>query len=194
MLLFTLSEPTQTAYDTNSHLEIILRRLAQGDKDALAELYNETQAAVYGFSLSITKNPADSEDVLQETYLKIWANADKYKAKGTPMAWILTITKNLSLMKIREKKRHQDLEPEEWDMEFHIPDTAGTTEDRHLLEAALNLLTFEEREIILLHAVAGLKHREIAELLDMALATVLSKYHRALKKLRRYIEGVEAND
>lgn len=194
MLFFTLSEPTQTAYDTNSHLEMILKRLAQGEKQALEALYHETHAAVYGFSLSITKNPADSEDVLQETYLKIWANANKYKANGTPMAWILTIAKNLSLMKLREKKRHQDLEPEEWDMEFHIPDTAGTTEDRHLLEAALNLLTFEEREIILLHAVAGLKHREIADLLDLALATVLSKYHRALKKLRRYIEGVEAND
>lgn len=194
MLFFTLADTTQTAYDKNSHLDEVLKRLAKGDKTALEELYHETKAAIYGFSLSITKNPADSEDVLQETYLKIWANADRYIAKGTPMSWILMIAKNLSLMKLREKKRHQDLEPEEWDMEFHIPDSAGNTEDRHLLEAALNLLTLEEREIILLHAVSGLKHREIAELLDMALATVLSKYHRALKKLRKYIEGVEAND
>ena len=194
MLFFTLTDTTQTAYDKNSHLDEILKRLARGDKTALEELYHETRAAIYGFSLTITKNAADSEDVLQETYLKIWANADRYTAKGTPMSWILMIAKNLSLMKLREKKKHQDLEPEEWDMEFHIPDSAGTTEDRHLLEAALNLLTLEEREIILLHAVSGLKHREIAELLDMALATVLSKYHRALKKLRKYIEGVEAND
>ena len=194
MLFFTLSDTTQTAYDKNSHLDEVLKRLARGDKTALEELYHETKSAIYGFSLSITKNPSDSEDVLQETYLKIWANAERYTAKGTPMSWILMIAKNLSLMKLREKKRHQDLEPEEWDMEFHIPDSAGTTEDRHLLEAALNLLTLEEREIILLHAVSGLKHREIAELLDMALATVLSKYHRALKKLRKYVEGVEAND
>lgn len=194
MLFFTLSEQTQIAYDKNSHLEMILKRIGQGEKKALEELYHETRAAIYGFSLSITKNASDSEDVLQETYLKIWANAERYNAKGTPMAWILTIAKNLSLMKIREKSRHQDLAPEEWDMEFHIPDSAGTTEDRQLLEAALSLLNEEEREIILLHAVAGMKHREIAELLDLALATVLSKYHRALKKLRRYIEGVEAND
>ena len=194
MLFLTLADATQTAYDKNSHLDEVLKRLARGDKTALEELYHETKSAIYGFSLSITKNPSDSEDVLQETYLKIWANAERYTAKGTPMSWILMIAKNLSLMKLREKKRHQDLEPEEWDMEFHIPDSAGTTEDRHLLEAALNLLTLEEREIILLHAVSGLKHREIAELLDMALATVLSKYHRALKKLRKYIEGVEAND
>ncbi|MBQ8803830.1 MAG: RNA polymerase sigma factor [Tyzzerella sp.] len=194
MIFLALLQTTQIAYNAGSHLDALMSRLAVGDKDALAELYHETRAAVYGFSLSITKNPADSEDVLQETYLKIWANAERYTAKGTPMSWILTIAKNLSLMKLREKKRHQDLEPEEWDMSFHIPDTAGNTEDRHLLEAALNILTDEERHIILLHAVSGLKHREIAELLDMALATVLSKYHRALKKLRKYIEGVEAND
>ena len=194
MLFFTLTDTTQTAYDKNSHLDEILKRLAGGDNKALEELYHETKSAIYGFSLTITKNAADSEDVLQETYLKIWANANRYTAKGTPMSWILMIAKNLSLMKLREKKKHQDLEPEEWDMEFHIPDSAGNTEDRHLLEAALNLLTLEEREIILLHAVSGLKHREIADLLDMALSTVLSKYHRALKKLRKYIEGVDAND
>lgn len=194
MIFLALLQSTQITYDNGSHLDELIRRLAVGDKDALAELYHETRAAVYGFSLSLTKNPADAEDVLQETYLKIWSNAARYTAKGTPMSWILTIAKNLSLMKLREKKRHQDLEPEEWDMSFHIPDTAGNTEDRHLLEAALNILSEEERHIILLHAVSGLKHREIADLLDMALATVLSKYHRALKKLRKYIEGVEAND
>ena len=193
-MFFILLQTTGIAFDTGARLEDVLLRVASGEKKALEELYHETRAAVYGFSLSITKNPSDSEDILQETYLKIWANAEKYKAKGTPMAWILTITKNLSLMKLREKKKYQDLEPQEWDISFHIDSEAGTIEDRHLLEAALNLLTEEERQIILLHAVSGLKHREIADLLDMALATVLSKYHRGLKKLRKYLEGVDAND
>ena len=193
-MFFILLQTRGSSYDTGAHLEGILERVARGEKRALEELYHETRAAIYGFSLSITKNPSDSEDVLQETYLKIWANAKNYNAKGTPMAWILTITKNLSLMKLREKKRYQDLEPQEWDMSFHVDSETGTIEDRHLLEAALNLLNEEERQIILLHAVSGLKHREIAELLDMALATVLSKYHRGLKKLRKYLEGVDAND
>ena len=193
-MFFILLQTTGIAFDTGARLEDILLRVASGEKKALEELYHETRAAVYGFSLSITKNPSDSEDILQETYLKIWANSEKYKAKGTPIAWILTITKNLSLMKLREKKKYQDLEPQEWDISFHIDSEAVTIEDRHLLEAALNLLTEEERQIILLHAVSGLKHREIADLLDMALATVLSKYHRGLKKLRKYLEGVDAND
>lgn len=191
-MFFSLLQTTEMIHDPGSHLDKIIKRIADGDKGALAELYYETKSAVYGFSLSLTKNPADSEDILQETYLKIWANADSYKPKGTPMAWILTITKNLALMKLREKKKHQDLEPEQWDMEFHIPDTAGNTEDRHLLEAALNILSEEERQIILLHAVSGLKFREISDLTGIGLSTVLSKYHRSLKKLKIYIEGVES--
>ncbi len=194
MVLSILLEEMAAPYGRGSHLDELIYRISRGDKEALERLYHDTKAAIYGFSLSIIKNPSDAEDVLQETYLKIWANAERYKANGTPMAWILMITKNLSLMKLRERKRHQELEPEEWDMMFHTPDAAGNTEDRHLLEAALTLLSAEERQVILLHAVAGLKHREIAQLQDMALSTVLSKYHRGLKKLRKYIEGVEAND
>lgn len=194
MVLFALLEDAGVEVQSNTRLDQLIHQIAAGDKDALAELYHETRAAIYGFSLSILKHAADAEDVLQETYIKIWANAGNYSAKGTPMAWILTIAKNLCLMKLREKKRHQDLEPEEWDMNFHIPDTAGNTENRHLLVAALGILSEQEKQIIMLHAVAGLKHREIASLLGLALPTVLSKYHRALQKLRTYIEGGNAND
>ena len=62
-------------------------------------------------------------------------------------------------------------------------------EDRHLLQTALATLSDEERRVILLHAVSGLKHREIAAVLELPLPTVLSKYHRALKKLRAFVKG-----
>ena len=67
-----------------------------------------------------------------------------------------------------------------------------TTEDQTVLEAALNTLTVEERQVVLLHAVSGLKHREIAKLLEMPLPTVLSKYRRSLSKLKKKLEGVDA--
>jgi RNA polymerase sigma-70 factor (ECF subfamily) len=193
-MFVSLAAITENTHHPGSHLDKMIKKVAAGEKDALGQLYYETKSSVYGFALSFTKNAADAEDILQETYLKIWAGADSYNAKGTPMAWILTITKNLALMKLRERKKHQDLEPEQWDMEFHIPDTAGNTEDRHLLEAAMTILSEEERQIILLHAVSGLKFREIGALTGIGLSTVLSKYHRALKKLKVYIEGVEADD
>ena len=60
------------------------------------------------------------------------------------------------------------------------------------MQQALASLGEEERRIVLLHAVTGMKHREIAALLELPLPTVLSKYHRALKKMRAYLEGDNA--
>ena len=173
---------------THSADDLILR-LATGDRDALAELYKETRAAVYGFSLSILKNSADAEDVLHDTYVSLYVSAASYQSKGNPMAWILTIAKNLALMKLRQRKRLADLESHEWET---AAVTDGPSENRPLLHAALSILSAEERQVILLHALSCLKHREIAALLDLALPTVLSKYHRALKKLRKFIEGADA--
>lgn len=67
-----------------------------------------------------------------------------------------------------------------------------TPEDRAVLEAALNILSDQERQIVVLHAAAGLKHREIAKLLELPLPTVLSKYRRALSKLKTKLEGDDA--
>ncbi len=181
--------PRKTDSVSLHRLDVLLQRLATGEKDALAELYGETRAAVYGFALSILKHPADAEDVLQDTYVRLYAAAPTYKPKNSPMGYILTVAKNLSLMKLRERGRYQDLEPHEWEA---AAISREPNEDRSLLTAALELLKDEERHIVLLHALSGLKHREIAGLLDLALPTVLSKYHRALKKLRIYLEGADA--
>ncbi len=189
-MIFLTILPGITVIDSADTDELI-NRISYGDKQALAELYNRTRAAVYGFSLSITKNEADAEDVLQETYIKIWNNAGKYTSKGNPMAWILTVAKNLSLMKLREGKHNDDLEDDEWAKIAH-PDSTANEDERQFLHQALSILTDDERQIVMLHAVAGIKHREIAALTDIALSTVLSKYHRALKKLRIHMEGVDA--
>ena len=88
----------------------------------------------------------------------------------------------------RRGGRQARLSEEEWNA---IPAQAPgvSPEDRQLLQQALAGLGEEERRIILLHAVAGLKHREIAQLLEKPLSTVLSKYHRGLGKLRSRMKG-----
>ena len=160
-----------------------ISEIAQGDREALAELYGKTHAAVYGFALSILKNAQDAEDVLQDCFLQIWHGASGYRSQGKPMAWIFTITRRLALMKLRERDKTVSMTPEDWQVQFaDQPDL--TREDRMTLEALLTVLSDEERQIVVLHSLTGLKHREIAGLLELPLPTVLSKYNRALKKLR----------
>ncbi len=171
-------------------LEQLLLGVAAGDREALSGFYARTRTAVYGLALSYLRSGHDAEDVTQDTYLKVWDSAGTYRPQGKPMAWLLTITRNLSLMRIRSRDKVVDMSQEDWNM-LAVESSDVTAEDRQVLTAALYGLTDQERRVVLLHAVSGLKHREIAQILEMPLATVLSKYHRALKKLRDLLEGDE---
>ena len=130
-----------------------MRQVAHGDREAFHQLYLETNRSVYSFILSILKNPQDAEEVLQETYLKIWTSAGE--ETGEPCAELEHMT------------------------------------DAMVLKAALEILKEDERQIVLLHASAGLKHREVAAGLGLPLATVLSKYNRAMKKMQNYLREGE---
>ncbi|MGN1419764.1 MAG: RNA polymerase sigma factor, partial [Acutalibacteraceae bacterium] len=90
----------------DNDLEELLNGISQGDNNAFEQFYRNTKADVYGFALSILKDTFAAEDVLQDTYVKIMSAATSYSACGKPMAWVFTITKNLALMKLREKKRY----------------------------------------------------------------------------------------
>ena len=102
------------------------------------------------------------------------------------MAWLLTVARNLARSRLRQSGRQIELDEEAWNA---IPAAVPDVEERQLIRGALARLGTEEREIVLLHAVTGLKHREIAQLLELPLSTVLSKYHRGLKKLRAQMKG-----
>ncbi|MEW4414661.1 RNA polymerase sigma factor [Clostridium sp. AN503] len=169
--------------------EELLRQVGLGDRDAFGQLYQNTDRTIYSFILSILKNPQDAEEVMQETYIKIWTSASTYQAQGKPLAWMFTIARNLCYMKFRDQKRMADIGLDDLSGE-EIGEVCLPLEnlaDAMVLRAALEILKEDERQIVLLHASAGLKHREIAAGLQMPLATVLSKYNRAVKKLKQYL-------
>ncbi len=169
--------------------EALLKKVAEGDQEAFQRLYQNTDRTMYSFILSIIKHPQDAEKILQEVYLKIWTSAKSYKSQGKPLAWMFTIARNLCYMKFREQKHDSDIT---------LEDLSGTetgevcseiemAADKMVLLAALSILKEEEREIVLLHTSAGMKHREIAASLKIPLATALSRYNRAMKKLENYL-------
>ena len=172
-------------------LRQLLLRVAGGDRDALAELYRRTRAAVYGLALSYLKNAHDAQDLTQDVYVQVWDCAGQYRPTGSPMGWLLTVCRNLCLMRLRREERHAALSEEEWDA-IPAQKCGLDADERALLQGALARLADEERRVVLLHAVTGMKHREIAALLELPLPTVLSKYHRALKKMRSLLEGDDA--
>lgn len=179
--------------DRQSETETLLLRLAAGDGSAIEPLYNAIRPGVYAYALSITRSVHDAEDVLHDTLLRIADAADRYRPNGRPMPWVLTIARNLALMRLRERGRADMMPYEDWEsLTAHLPRV--TPEDRLVLYSALFRLTEVERQIVTLHAVGGFLHRECAAMLHLPLSTVLSKYNRAIKKLQRSLTEANSNE
>lgn len=162
-------------------LEDCIRKLSEGDIDSVGPIYDATKNSVYAYSLSLLKNSAEAEDVMHDCYIRICSSARSYQPKGKPMAWILTIARNLCLSRLREMKRQTLLDEEDW---HRLLKTDEIETNLHVAEM-MRVLSDSERQIVLLHTVSGFKHRETAALMGLPLATVLTKYSRAMKKLRK---------
>lgn len=189
-MLFLFSSLPSEAADARQlqeqRLHEALLRLAAGEIDAMSSLYENSKTAVFALALSILKNRQDAEDILHDTFVQLYRMADRYDQNGRPLAWILTMTRNLCLMQLRRRSRTEvPLE------ELEFPENGNpfaTAEDRMILQAAIRCLADDERQIVMLHAVAGLKHREIAEQMHISLPAAVSRYHRALQKLQNYLK------
>ncbi len=187
MIFYTLEQ----LENRRLRLEELIERIADGDREALGELYSLVSNDVFAYALSKTGNKADSEDIMHDTFVRIYRYAKRYVSEGKPMAWIITIAKSIIY-------RHNELKQRHTALNEAITDDGGTSSDidsvikNEYVKFLLSALNENEREIVVLHAISGLKHREIAAVLDMPLSTVLSKYNRAIKKLKEMEDTNEA--
>lgn len=173
----------------NGAIDRLILNVADGDMSALAELYGYISAPVFSYALSVLKNRSDAEDVLHDVLVGIIRHAKSYESRGKPIAWVITMARNLCMSRLRERSRFSDAPAEE----VYLPDNVSP-EDRATLRACMEKLKDDERSIVVMHAAAGLKHREIAQILGLPLSTVLSKYNRSIKKLRETLNDKEYGD
>lgn len=175
-------------YDT------LLAAVATGDMDALMTLYDLLSKPVYGLALSVLRDRALAEDVMQETFIRVRSSAHTHREGSDGKAWILRIARNLSLDILRRRKRESltynpDVESPEESVSFD----ANTT-DQVVLKAALSQLDEKARQIVILHAVSGMTFREIAQVIESNLATVQWRYYRALKILAKYLDDTKSEE
>lgn len=175
---------------SRSEEDRLLLLMKDGDQDAFRRLYELTAKGIYSYALSILKHPQDAEEVMQDTYLTAWNQVEQYKTEGKPMAWLLTIARNLCYMRLRKQREHPQISYEELEEETpgELCAQIESAPEKQMLLEALAVLSEEERKIVLLHDAGEMKHREIAQYLGCPLSTVLSKYRRALKKLQRLVD------
>ena len=184
----------QDVTESRSEYDRLLLLVKKGNTQAFGEFYEKTRGQVYGYAYRMLQQAQDAEEVVQETYLKIWKEAASYESDGKPMAWVFTIARNYCYMSLRKRQRlseesFEELQEQEGKEEpGELCQELELAPERQTLLDALMQLKEKERQIVLLHKVSGMKHREIAELFQMPISTVLSVYHRAMKKLWERIE------
>lgn len=172
--------------------DILIKRVADGDTDSLEQLYNACAKGVYALAYSIVKSHASAEDIMQDTFVRVWASASKFTATGNGRAWIYRIARNLSLNAVtRGKTDSLDAMTEaQGDMLADSTSTENSAVTTHSVDEALSSLPDKEREVITLHSMGGLTLQEIAVTLDVPLGTVKWRHAQALKKLRHLLSDI----
>ena len=181
IIVYTLSIDERS--NKNERIEELISIMASGDVSAMGELYELIETDVYSYALSKTANEDDARDITHDTFIKLWKVSTGYQPMGKPLAWVFTIEMNLVRGHFNASRRIVTTD-EQIDIEDEGSDFSVAFANGEFLKGLLSLLSEDEREIISLHVVSGLKHREIARLLGKPLSTVLSKYNRAIKKLQ----------
>lgn len=166
-------------------LDKYIKRFINGDASAFDEIYNRTRKSVYYVALSILRDKALAEDVMQTTYMRVLKSIQSYTLGTNASAWIIKIAKNEALNIKKVRMREQSVDEYENLPLFGVsePDTYG-----ELTDLAKRLLADDEFSILMLVTACGYKRKEIGKMLDMPIPTVTWKYQNALLKLRNALE------
>ena len=176
---------------------LLIADLCEGDETALAPLVEKYKRMVYRLAMQITKNHADADDVMQETFIKVYRSIRTFRKDAAFETWLYRIAVNeaLNFVKRRERQRESTLETaSEADYEAITRYRAQIANDphvhaekaelRHHVTEAVNSLSLKHRTVVILHEFEGLTHAEIASILNCSEGTVRSRLHYARKKLR----------
>lgn len=167
-------------------LNKLLLNLKDGDINALDGIYEITSSAVFSIALSVVHNTEEAKDIMMSTYLRVREKINYFTPDTNGYAWILTMAKNLS---INENKKISRSTPTDFNENDFMAQSRDVDADIPVFKIAKRVLNSEELTIVLLYSVNGYKHREIAEILNKPLGTVLWSYNNSLKKIKKAIGG-----
>ncbi|MBQ9714516.1 MAG: RNA polymerase sigma factor [Clostridia bacterium] len=171
-----------------------LKDLRRGDSAALSALYDATSKQLYSLCYTYMHSHQDSEDALSDTYLAVVRGIDKFKGKNG-FNWMYTIAKNVCLDLIRKKKRAVmvDFDDEETVNTLRLSsDTPQAHDESGIIALSEKVLNENEFRIVVLHAINGLKFKEIAETVGGKESTVRWQYNNALQKVKEVYQRRES--
>lgn len=172
-----------------------------GDRAAFTLLVTRYRSRVHGMVVNMIRNEADAWDLTQEVFLKAWLALGKFEGRSSFFTWLYRIAHNVTYDWLRKKRPETATEfDEDWQSSHLAPEADGLLDAgespaagldradlRAALDAAMEKLTPEHRQVILLKEVQDLKYQEIADVMDCSIGTVMSRLFYARKKLQELL-------
>jgi RNA polymerase sigma-70 factor (ECF subfamily) len=198
-------EPIKPATTVFSDEELVAA-VASGDSSALEALYDRYARIVFALALRMLSHADVAEDVVQETFWRVWRRATTFQSSsGAFSPWLFGIARNLCIDELRRRQVRPAANSNANDelLLQSIADNAQDVEDmtwqferRRMIIEALNELPADQREVIEMAYFSGLSQREIAEKLNNPLGTVKTRVRLGLQKLRQFlhIQGIGQED
>ncbi len=178
--------------------EALLTKAAAGEREALEELFGRYRLVAYRVAHRLLGNEADALDAVQEAFVKALIHLPSFQGRSSFKTWMLRVVSNAALDLGRQRSRREAISMdavgpkfrEEFEPLIH-PDPARELERQDLrkqLNEALAELPAAQRQTFVLHAEAELSYREVAEILDISIGTVMSRLYYARQRLRALLE------
>jgi len=160
---------------------ILLNNTAEGDMDALGELYNALSVRIFNYARSIVKNKEMAEDITHDVFMRILKQSARFAGMTNPTAYIMTATRNCAYDHLRRGKRAEA--PFDGLAEISA---ASSPCDQLIMDDALSLLPANQRETVYLHYVCGYTQQEVARIMGTPLVTVKWRRKKAISALQAY--------
>lgn len=171
-----------------SQIEQMIARTALRDKAAFEALYDATSAKLFGICLNVLRDRAEAEEVLQEVFLRIWHKADRYQVTGhSPMTWLITIARNLSIDRLRRRKVRTDTIDETIQIADARPGPeaeAIAASEASRIAACLSELEADRADAVRGVYLRGQSYKELAARFDVPLNTMRTWLRRSLIRLK----------
>lgn len=169
-------------------IEHMIQRIALGDRAAFSSLYDATSAKLFGVCLRVLSDRSEAEDVLQETYVRIWNKADTYSVTGhSPMTWLITIARNLAIDRLRTRS----VSMRDINEAVDIPDDRPGPEalavrrsERAAIEYCLEELDTDRANAVKRAYLHGDTYKDLARRYDVPLNTIRTWLRRSLMTLK----------
>ncbi|MFE3454167.1 ECF RNA polymerase sigma factor SigK [Nonomuraea sp. NPDC059194] len=189
-------ESSRSDHGRRPELEVLLGRVARGDRSSFERVYDLVAARVFGMVVRVLRDRAQSEEVAQDVLVEVWRSAARYEpSRGSAMAWVMTIAHRRAIDRVRSAGAGAEREDRVARMDVRRPfdEVAEAVEgnlERERLRRCLAGLTELQRESVTFAYFGGYSYREVAELLKVPLGTIKARMRDGLIRLRDCL-GVE---